>query len=285
MATKKIIDLSLRTDFDETCNVPLDDATQSWRATGQQILNFILKKFNTALSKTDADTGYSLAFGINVVEWDLTSGAASMVIPAAASGNAGQTCWIRKTDSSFNALTLGTGLSTTLNTQGEAVLIYSNGTNWRVLQRYIPSGWNSYTPVCGLTGGVTTPYALWKREGDSIRVKIDAIFGTIFTGGAATFTLPSGLTFNTSKIPGTPVPTAAPEVGIASFFDVGSDVYYGRVFYNSDTEVIARLFADDAGPAGGSVATGTVSTTLPFTWANNDRMAIEFTTPITGWNG
>lgn len=41
MAQKKITDLTLRTDFDATCNVPVDDPAQTWRATGQMIRNFI----------------------------------------------------------------------------------------------------------------------------------------------------------------------------------------------------------------------------------------------------
>lgn len=41
MAQKKITDLSLRTNFDETVNLPGDDTAQTWRVTGQQILDFI----------------------------------------------------------------------------------------------------------------------------------------------------------------------------------------------------------------------------------------------------
>lgn len=42
MATKKITDLQLRSSFDETCNVPVDDASQTWRTTGAQIKSFVL---------------------------------------------------------------------------------------------------------------------------------------------------------------------------------------------------------------------------------------------------
>ncbi len=41
MANKQINDLQLRSDFDGTCNVPVDDASQTWRATGAQILAYI----------------------------------------------------------------------------------------------------------------------------------------------------------------------------------------------------------------------------------------------------
>lgn len=42
MAQKKITDLQLRSDCDETCNFPVDDAVQTWRVTGQQIQDFVV---------------------------------------------------------------------------------------------------------------------------------------------------------------------------------------------------------------------------------------------------
>jgi hypothetical protein len=48
MATKKISDLTLRSGFDETCIVPVDDATQTWRVTGAQMLTFLQSAANVA---------------------------------------------------------------------------------------------------------------------------------------------------------------------------------------------------------------------------------------------
>jgi microcystin-dependent protein len=44
VATKKITDLILRSDFDGTCNVPVDDTTHSWRVTGSEIRDYILNE-------------------------------------------------------------------------------------------------------------------------------------------------------------------------------------------------------------------------------------------------
>lgn len=44
MAQKKITDLTLRSSFDETVNMPGDDTSQTWRVTGQQLLDFITSK-------------------------------------------------------------------------------------------------------------------------------------------------------------------------------------------------------------------------------------------------
>lgn len=41
MAQKKITDLQLRSDFDDTCNIPVDDAVQTWRVTGEQVVDFL----------------------------------------------------------------------------------------------------------------------------------------------------------------------------------------------------------------------------------------------------
>lgn len=46
MAQKKITDLTLRSDFDATCNLPVDDTTQTYRVTGAQLNNFLKPNFN-----------------------------------------------------------------------------------------------------------------------------------------------------------------------------------------------------------------------------------------------
>lgn len=52
MANKRINDLQARSDFDETCNVAVDDASQSWRATGAQILDFIGSSIDLITGRT-----------------------------------------------------------------------------------------------------------------------------------------------------------------------------------------------------------------------------------------
>jgi hypothetical protein len=41
MATKKITDLQLRSEFSATCNLPVDDTIQSYRCTGEQLYDFM----------------------------------------------------------------------------------------------------------------------------------------------------------------------------------------------------------------------------------------------------
>jgi hypothetical protein len=42
MANKKITDLTLRSDADATCNIPVHDASQTWRCTLAQVKSFVL---------------------------------------------------------------------------------------------------------------------------------------------------------------------------------------------------------------------------------------------------
>jgi hypothetical protein len=41
VAQKKIGDLTLRSSFDATCSLPVDDATQTWRCTGAQLKTYM----------------------------------------------------------------------------------------------------------------------------------------------------------------------------------------------------------------------------------------------------
>ncbi len=45
MPNKLITDLTLRSDFDATCNVPVEDGVQTWRSTGAQILAYIKAQY------------------------------------------------------------------------------------------------------------------------------------------------------------------------------------------------------------------------------------------------
>lgn len=61
MAQKKITDLSLRSSFDATCNIPVDDTTQTTRVTGQQVSDFLLGNFNTSETLKNVSIAASVA--------------------------------------------------------------------------------------------------------------------------------------------------------------------------------------------------------------------------------
>lgn len=150
MATKRISELSLREDFDETCNIPVDDTLQSYRVTGAQVLAFVaaaltratipagvIAKLNIA-TKTGA---YNIdAASDDLILADASSAGFTLTLPAI-SGIAGRVFVIKKTDSSANAVLIdGNGAETIdgednfqLYNQYESVRLVATSTGWSVI--------------------------------------------------------------------------------------------------------------------------------------------------------
>lgn len=149
MAQKKISDLQLRSDFDDTCNFPVDDALQTWRVTGAQIRSSILGSSTVtrsmlaagAIAKSAIATktsAYTLVSSTDdIVNCDATSAGFSITLPAASS-NAGKVFRIKKVDSSANVVTIARAGSDTIDgatsftliSQYESATVISDGTNW-----------------------------------------------------------------------------------------------------------------------------------------------------------
>lgn len=147
------------------------------------------------------------------------------------------------------------------------------------------SEWTSYTPTIGLTGGSTTAYGKWRQNGGDVEVSFDATFTTIFTGGTASVSLPSACSaIDTAKLPtGYATGVGLPNSNVR-FYDVGTGQWGGSIVYNDTTTVLMRTWTDDVGAGGNHVQVDAViSTTIPFTWANNDRVSGYFKVPCVGW--
>jgi hypothetical protein len=224
MADKKITDLSLRSDFDETVNLPGDDTSQTWRVTGAQIATFVEAElgispiggagaryrsdgtdpawgFDVQDSSTTTDT---MAANEDFHSCDATAGAYTLTLPTVVNG---KIIRIRKTDSTFNRVTLGA--ITSLNTQNEMAVLMGISGSWVVIDRHIPSVVTSFVPtIYGSTTNPTrmvgyTEYAYWGRSGEYLDYHYTLANGS--SGGAAgsgtyIWSLPSGLTPNSTKI-------------------------------------------------------------------------------------
>ena len=105
-------------------------------------------------------------------------------------------------------------------------------------QDEIFTGWNEFTPVCGLTGGTKSlNKGFWRRVGSEMEVKISVAWSSKFTGGAATFDLPSGYSIDTGVIP-TPLASLETDFGHAVVWDDSAGIpAEGRVTY-SDTNTV-----------------------------------------------
>jgi hypothetical protein len=204
-----------------------------------------------------------------------TGGALTIDLPAA-SGNTGLTFVIKKTDSSFNAVTIDPNSSetidgaatTTLNTQFEAVTIVCDGSNWQILDRKIPAGLNSYTPTFTGLGSPSSVSGLWTRVGNAIKLWVKVTSGTV-TADEFRCSLPSGLTSSASLPSNTSV--------AGSFASGASGAVCPLVLAEASVTYFTAGF-QAAGSAGlGKILGSDMGSTTAF--------AFEAMIPITGWNG
>lgn len=237
---------------------------------------------------------YTASARDGVVLCDSSGGTFTVTLPAAAAAK-GVILTVTKTDSSLTAVTIdGNGsetingsTTTTLNTQYESVDLVSDGSNWLIRNRRIPSIWTSYTPATiGWTSNATAS-GYWRRVGDSIQVWCKVSFSGLPAGltGNAKFSLPSSLVVDFTK-----QNSSATSYGnytcTGSFADASSGTMYA----------IQALWADGSTPTllefALQVASGTYvnnggpfSPTAPVTIASGDALWMSAQVPISGWNG
>ncbi len=130
---------------------------------------------------------------------DATSAGFTVTVPAASAAYKNQVVVIKKTDTTFNVITIATGYASTLNTVNETTTIQCDGTSWVQVARYVPSEWTTFTPTITNFGSTSSVTFYWKRIGDSIAIQGYFVMGT---GGAgvASISLPTGLTTDTNKL-------------------------------------------------------------------------------------
>lgn len=277
---------NITTQAGDTCRV-ISEGGGNWRLLSYQRASGALT--NIATSKT---ANYTATTADDLIPCDATSGAFTVTLYSA-SGNAGHEITIKKTDSTFNVVTIDANASETIDgaltrrlcTQNEAITLACDGTNWYVKDRVIPSIWTTYTTtISHSSGGITnnTNSFRYRRNGDSIE-----IMGTIaFSAASAAFTglfatIPSGLTIDSGKM--TTATNFIQTLGQVNFLDSGVSTYRGDVLYvaSSGGLEIQYNIASTANVTGGSTTNA-----APFTYGASD--AIGITThriPITNWEG
>lgn len=222
MAQKKISDLILRSGgFVDACQVPVEDATQTWRVTGAQIFDWITAKMLAgaipAVPQTAVKTAtYAILTTDSTVLLDASAGAFTATLPTAV-GVKGKRYKIVHTGAfSANIATVATTSSQTigggattfkLRSKNEMLEVESDNANWLIVNRYIPSTVDdtgqSFTTLTGTTGtgltfgtnSVNKVYA--QRIGQAARFKYDYRYtsaGTL-TSGDMLWALPTGYEF------------------------------------------------------------------------------------------
>lgn len=326
MAQKKINDLTLRTDFDGTCNLPADDASQTWRVTGAQMLTYMKAAIAPLTTRGDLlvtgaagavarlalgtagkilrsdgtdslwnfpeptiaskTANYTLVENDNLVKGDSSGGTFTLTLPAAAAGNAGKRYALKKTDTSVTAITVTDGtFSTTLNTIGEMIEVFSTGSAWELLRRYIPS----ISVTQSLTiGAVTTPPTkgtigtekyYWSRIGDKMKINWNFHQSTGGSGGSGAylFPIPGGLAIDTTKF-GVASNPGMSVCGSANFTTVSDNAMGSVIGYDANNLAMYIYGPGLGGP-------GLVGSAFCAITGANNRYSFEAMVPISGWNG
>lgn len=196
---------------------------------------------------------------------------------------------IKKIDSSLSNIvtidangseTIDGALTITLATQFESVVLYCDGSNWQILDRYVKSSWTAYTPTLGGGFGTTTGNAaVFRRNKDSIEVMGTFTVGTR-SAVLASISLPSGLAIDSAKLSITNNTTSAPGNLVGQFIQEGASGYFTLVPAPGTSTSLVYI---------GRFLTGTPLLTpqLGDTGGlfSNVLSSYKFTVPIANWNG
>jgi len=137
-STSHIADGTIHYTMLDEDDLSTDSATQA--ATQQSIKAYITTNSNIIAIETVTAASDTLDTANFVVLGDCTSNAITLNLPAV-SGNSGLTYFIKKIDSTINAITVdGSGSETidgattaVINNQYETIRIVCNGTNWSII--------------------------------------------------------------------------------------------------------------------------------------------------------
>lgn len=162
-------------------------------------------------------SSYTLTSADDVILGDANSAAFTLSLPAAAS-NEGKIFHIKKVDSTFNAITIDPNSSetvdgsttTTVNTQNENLQIISDGSNWKVLTRDIPSNWidggtNTITATTSnpSKGTIVVDKFWYRRVGSNLEARIEYRQSSSGSAGSGDYlfqAVPSGLQIDTATL-------------------------------------------------------------------------------------
>jgi len=230
-----------------------------------------------ALNITAQTSTYSAAIG----DYVLASGSAFTVTLPTAVGVSGKAIRIKKTDSSLsNIITIATtsaqtidGFSTRkLATQNESITLYSDGANWQITERRIPSYWISQTAT-GSWNTNTTYTMRMRRVGDTAEFDLTVATTGAPNNTALTVNLP--ITIDTAKMSAF---GDFENFGVVNIRDSGVAIYVGKVSYSSTTAItISSINSTPALLA--------FSASNPMVWANGDHVHAIFRVPVVDWEG
>jgi hypothetical protein len=182
--------------------LPTDDGNsgQFLQTNGSGVLTWAAASASNP-AYTSKTANYTLTGSDYTVDFDATSGALTATLPAAGSST-GKEYVIRKTDSTFNTVTIGSidGVSRKLTTKGDTVRIQDNGTIYVLLSHTYPDTPNLTGVTISGCGTISSDTIAWTRSGSKMQIK-GTFSCTTAAGVSFAVNLPSGLTFDSASMP------------------------------------------------------------------------------------
>jgi len=244
------------------------------------------------VTKAFADSGYTVADDVDVVLCNAASGSMTINLPTAVGRK--KPVQLIKIDSTYTGIvtidanateTINGALTKKLATPFESLLLASDGANWVILERRIPSEWVTATMAINLSSNVSAT-GKTRRVGDCLEVQVLIQFSGVNTQAASVqVTIPHGLTIDTAKI----MSTAAGRMmfGQCDVRDdsAGNNLIGGSWAYNSSTTVVGQYLLTGAASSAMNAQTINPSGNLPMVIDNLDQIYGWFRVPITNWEG
>lgn len=244
-------------------------AIQTQIDTKQAILSSIV-------SKATADSPYTALTSTDVITINSAGGPTTVNLYTAV-GNTGRKIKIIKTDASSatNIVTIDPNSTETINgaatyllhTQYQSVTLVSDGTNWVIFDRYIPSKWVSSSGALSDTTNVSLSASRERRVGDSLEFMGHLAWNGAGAGSNVTYSIPWSIDGN--KLPFNAV-NGLDTVGTATWNDNGTSYKVMNIYVVSATTL--RF-----------LEIGTTNLWDGTQAASGDTLTFRFTVPISGW--
>lgn len=245
---------------------------------------FRVSNQNESIAYVTKTTTYTAASTDEFINCSASGGSWTLTLPTA-SGIAGKWYIIGRSDQTLANIvtvdgngseTIGGSTTKKLATQGEMLHIVSDGTNWQIIKRYIPSEWVSFTPTGSWNTNVTYT-GFWRRVGDSLDIDMRVECSGAPNVATLTFNIVSGLTIDTAR-----AVSNSRGSGNVYIEDVSVQGYVGNPFIATSTSLGAGVI----GTASTYAMTAAVTRTVPFTFGSSDFVLLSWhNLPITNWEG
>jgi hypothetical protein len=267
-----------------TLTLPVDGGTtgQFLSTNGSGVTSWATAAVGTTVR---TETGnYNIADSDSIIRADSSGGNITLNLPTASSSNQDKIFRIIKVSSDFNTVTVGTGFSTTLGTEGETCDFINNGTTWYLIERNIPGNIVS-TAVQVITGSGSNPTKGTLALDSAVRWRVGRFLYTQYSynqtaasgnagSGDYRFNVPSGLTVDTTYV-ATNFPTTAYGSGVigqGTYQENAATGYFSVVCDTSGNIIFRNILT------GNNVGSGFCQ----FTLATINLSAV-WAVPITGW--